>query len=170
MENRILTVLALVLCLGWAGMAYAADSEPAAATKLPVPRYATLNVDEVNLRTGPGLRFPITLVLKKEGLPVEVVDEFDVWRQIVDKDGDKGWVHESMISSRKRAVIVSGAAQTIYKNPDETAKPVVKLEPGVIAGLDHCEQEWCYLKIAGYKGWIKRKNVWGVLPDEKFTK
>jgi len=41
MENRILTVLALVLCLGWAGMAYAADSEPAAATKLPVPRYAT---------------------------------------------------------------------------------------------------------------------------------
>jgi len=168
MENRFLTVLVLVLCLGWAGMSCAADDEPA-GPQLPIPRFVTLNADEVNLRTGPGLRYPVVLVLKKDGLPVEIVKEFDVWRQIADKDGDKGWVHKSMLSG-KRAVIVTGSAQTLRKKADEGSKPIVKLEPGVIAGLDHCEQEWCYLKVASYKGWIKRQNVWGVFPDEKFTK
>src|SRR3954462_7826531 len=137
MENRVFTVLALVLCLVAGGAASAAD-EDSAATQLPVPRFVSLNTDEVNLRTGPGLRYPVKVVLKKDGLPVEIVKEFDVWRQIEDKDGDKGWVHKSMLSG-KRKVIVTGPVQRLLKKPDEGAKPVVKLEPGVIAGLDHCE-------------------------------
>jgi SH3-like domain-containing protein len=168
MENRFLIVLALMLCLGWVGLSCAAEDE-AANVKLPIPRFVTLNADEVNLRTGPGLRYPVVLVLKKDGLPVQIVKEFDVWRQVADKDGDKGWVHKSMLSG-KRAVIVTGPSQTLYKAADAGSKPVVKLEPGVIAGLDHCEREWCYLKIASYKGWIKRDKVWGVFSDEKFTK
>src|SRR6185312_10752109 len=103
MENRLLTFLALMLCF-WAISAPAAEEEN--STQLPVPRFVTLNTDEVNLRTGPGLRYPVQLVLKKDGLPVEIVKEFDVWRQITDKDGDKGWVHKSMLSG-KRAVIVT---------------------------------------------------------------
>ena len=74
-----------------------------------------------------------------------------------------------MLSGR-RSVIVTGPVQTLLRKPDEDAKPVVKLEPGVIAGLDRCDKEWCYLKVASYKGWLKRENVWGVFPDEKFTK
>jgi SH3-like domain-containing protein len=165
MENRTLTMLALVLCL-FAVPAGAADEEPA---RLPIPRFVTLGTEEVNVRTGPGLRYPVRVVLRKEGLPVEIVKEFDAWRQIVDKDGDEGWVHKSLLSG-KRAVIVSGPVQTLLRKPDEGAKPVVKLEPGVIAGLDRCDKGWCYLRVAGYKGWLKRENVWGVLPDETFTK
>lgn len=167
MENKISIVLALMLCL-MAGAVQAAE-ENSAATQLPVPRFVSLNSDDVNLRTGPGLRYPVKIVLKKDGLPVEIIKEFDVWRQIEDKDGDKGWVHKSMLSG-KRKVIVTGPVQKLLKKPDEGAKPVVKLEPGVIAGLDRCENGWCYLKVASYKGWIKRENVWGVFPDEKFTK
>ena len=169
MENRLLTVLALALCLGLTGNLASAAEEEAAATQLPVPRFVTLNTDEVNLRTGPNLRYPIKLVLKKDGMPVQIIKEFDVWRQISDKDGDEGWVHKSMLSGR-RSVIVTGPVQTLLRKPDEDAKPIVKLEPGVIAGLDHCDKEWCYLKVASYKGWLKRENVWGVYPDEKFTK
>jgi len=157
----------MALFLGLLAPAYA--DEEAAAPQLPVPRFVTLNADEVNLRTGPGLRYPVRVVLKKDGLPVQIIKEFDVWRQIADKDGDEGWVHKSLLSGR-RAVIISGPTQTLLKKPDEGAKPVVKLEPGVIAGLDRCDKEWCYLKVASYKGWLKRENVWGVYPDEKFTK
>lgn len=179
-----MAVLGVVLFLGMADMAHAfedplapvpppeaapvAKAEPTGIS-LPLPRFVTLNADEVNLRTGPGLRYPIKVILKKDGLPVQIIKEFDVWRQISDKDGDEGWVHMSLLSG-KRAVIISGSMQTLHKKPDEGTKPVVKLEPGVIAGLDHCEQEWCYLRIASYKGWLKRENVWGVYPDEKFTK
>lgn len=158
----------IILGLFSAGPGYAAEplEQP---QPLPVPRYVTLGADEVNLRTGPGLRYPVKVVLKKDGLPVQIIKEFDVWRQIVDKDGDSGWVHKSMLSG-KRAVVITGPVQTLLRKADENSKPVVKLEPGVIAGLDRCEQEWCYLKIASYKGWIKRENLWGILPGEKFGK
>jgi len=138
-----------------------------AGPKLPVPRFVTLSVDEINVRTGPGVRYPIKFIIRKDGLPVEIVHEFDVWRQIRDMDGDGGWVHKTMLSGR-RSVIIKGHVQPLLKKPDETAKPVVKLEPGVIADLSTCRGDWCSLKVASYNGWIRRANVWGVYPDEAF--
>lgn len=151
--------------------AAAESSDPAdnvdAGPKLPVPRFVTLSVDEINVRTGPGVRYPIKFVFRKDGLPVEIVHEYDVWRQIRDKDGDGGWVHKTMLSGR-RSVIITGRTQTLVRKPDDAAKPVVKLEPGVIADLSTCRGDWCSLKIAGYNGWTKRANLWGVYPDEAF--
>lgn len=181
-------ILALgVFCMMAGGQCcYAADAAPATAKvpakaveptapadnvnagpQLPVPRFVTLGVDEVNVRTGPALKYPIKFVIRKDGLPVEIVREFDVWRQIRDVDGDGGWVHKSMLSG-KRAVIIKGQLQPLLKKPDEGAKPVVKLEPGVIASLAKCKGQWCDLKVQGYNGWIKRDGIWGVYPDEKF--
>lgn len=134
---------------------------------LPVPRFVTLGADEVNVRTGPGLRYPIRLVIRKEGLPVEIVREFDVWRQVRDMDGDEGWVHKSMLSG-KRAAVVRSQIRTLLKDPDEDARPVVKLEPGVIAGLESCDEDWCLLQVASYEGWVKKEAIWGVYFDEKF--
>jgi len=139
------------------------------APPLRVARFVTLDADEVNVRTGPGIRYPIKFILRREGLPVEIVKEFDVWRQIRTMEGDEGWTHKSLLSGG-RAVIVKGSMQTMLKKPDSSARPVVKLEPGVVAGLDRCDNEWCYLSIAGYKGWVLREGVWGVYPDEKFEK
>jgi len=151
--------------------ATAESADPAdnvdAGPKLPVPRFVTLSVDEINVRTGPGVRYPIKFIFRKDGLPVEIVHEYDVWRQIRDKDGDGGWVHKTMLSGR-RSVIITGHTQTLVRKPDEAAKPVVKLEPGVIADLSTCRGDWCSLKIAGYNGWTKRANLWGVYPDEAF--
>lgn len=144
--------------------AFAATDE---AQSLPVPRFVTLGADEVNLRTGPGLRYPVRLVVRKEGVPVEVIREFDVWCQVRDVDGDEGWVHKSMLSGR-RAVVVRGQVQTLLKKPDPASRPVVKLEPGVIAALEGCLGEWCSLSTAGYEGWAKRSELWGVYPDEIF--
>lgn len=140
---------------------------PEGAQPLPVPRFVTLGPDEVNLRTGPGIRYPIRLVIRKQGLPVEVIREFDVWRQVRDKDGDEGWVHKSMLSGR-RSVVVNGSTQVVLRKPDDGARPVVRLEQGVIASLDKCESAWCRLSVGGYTGWIKRDVIWGVYPTEQF--
>lgn len=140
---------------------------PEGVQPLPVPRFVTLGPEEVNLRTGPGIRYPIRLVIRKQGLPVEVIREFDVWRQIRDKDGDEGWVHKSMLSGRRSAVTI-GSTQVLLRKPDESARPVVRLEPGVIATLDKCEAVWCRLAVGGYDGWIKRDVIWGVYADEEF--
>jgi SH3-like domain-containing protein len=135
--------------------------------QLPVPRFVTLAAGEVNVRTGPGLRYPVRFVITRDGLPVEIVREFDVWRQIRDVDGDGGWVHKSMLSG-KRAAVVTGQVRTALKKPEEGARPVVKLEPGVIAALEECRSRWCEVSVAGYGGWLKREDIWGVYPDEKF--
>ena len=136
------------------------------ASNLPVPRFASLASGEVNLRTGPGLRYPIRLILTKDALPVEIIREFDTWREIRDADGDTGWVHKSLLSGR-RTGLVFGAMRTVYKKNSADARPVVKLEPGVIVDIDHCEQTWCYIKIAGYKGWIRRDGIWGIYANEE---
>ena len=151
---------------GSSGYTAAADNVNA-GPQLPVPRFVTLGVDEVNVRTGPALKYPIKFIIRKDGLPVEIVREFDVWRQIKDMDGDGGWVHKSMLSG-KRAVIIKSKIQPLLKKPDESAKPVVKLEPGVIASLAKCKGVWCNLKVQSFNGWIRRDSIWGVYPDEKF--
>lgn len=167
MKNKVFIILFLFF---FAGTAHADEKlTDANAPQLPVPRFVTLGADEVNVRSGPGIRYPIKFIFKKDGMPIEIIKEFDVWRQIRSMEGDEGWANKSLLSG-KRAVIIKGHIQTLLKKPNENAKPVVKVEPGVIAGLDQCNKEWCYLRIAGYKGWTKRENIWGIYPDEKLSK
>jgi SH3-like domain-containing protein len=139
-----------------------------AGPRLPVPRFVTLGTDEVNVRNGPALKYPIKFIIRKDGLPVEIVREFDVWRQIRLREGDIGWVHKSMLSG-KRAVVIKGQTQRLLKKPDDSARPVVKVEPDVIATLAKCKGSWCEVKVQSYEGWIKRDGIWGVYPDEKFS-
>ena len=58
-------------------------------TNLPLPRWASLRADEVNLRVGPGLRFPIEWQYHRRDLPVEILREVEVWRLIEDQDGSR---------------------------------------------------------------------------------
>lgn len=168
MARFFITTLAFLTFMGLAP-ALAGDETATdnSGSSLLIPRFVTLGTDEVNLRTGPGIRYPIRFIFKKEGLPVEVIREFDVWRQIRNVDGDEGWVHKSMLSG-KRSVIIKGHIRTLLNKAKEGARPVVRLEPGVIAGLDTCKGNWCLLDIASYEGWIQKEAVWGVYPDEKF--
>ncbi|MEQ8936549.1 MAG: hypothetical protein RIE56_12245, partial [Amphiplicatus sp.] len=42
-------------------------------TGLPLPRYVSLRAAEVNLRTGPGVQYPIEWLYKRQHLPVEII-------------------------------------------------------------------------------------------------
>ena len=54
---------------------------------LPLPRFVSLKSDRVNVRKGPGTNYPIAWVFSRAGLPVEVIREFENWRQIRDSEG-----------------------------------------------------------------------------------
>jgi len=136
-----------------------------AAEKERVPRFASLRSDEVNLRTGPGARYPIDWVLIRKGLPVEVVDEYEAWRRVRDWQGSEGWVHQSMVSSA-RTVIVTGKIRALRADPDDGAATLARVEPGVLARLLECHGGWCRVEAQDAKGWLKRGEVWGVYADE----
>jgi SH3-like domain-containing protein len=131
----------------------------------PLPRFASMRSDKVNLRTGPGQRYPIEWVLVRRDMPVEVIGEFEHWRHIRDWQGTEGWVQERMIGA-KREVIVTGATHLLHSEPDAGSAVVARAEPGVIARLISCRQEWCNVEANDVSGWIARGDVFGVLPNE----
>jgi SH3-like domain-containing protein len=147
-----------------AALALAAASLAVGAEE-KTPRFASLRADLVNLRTGPGERYPIEWVYQRKGLPVEVTAEYDVWRKVRDSDGTEGWVHQRMLAAA-RNVVVKGALRTLRADPGPDAAAVARAEPGVIAHLLECRGAWCRLEAQGVKGWLQRADVWGVLPNE----
>jgi SH3-like domain-containing protein len=129
------------------------------------PRFAVLHADKVNLRAGPGDRYPIQWVYIRRGWPVEVIAQWDHWRRVRDWEGTEGWVHEKMITQR-REVIVTGGVRGLRQAPDANAALVARAEAGVMAKLDECRGEWCRIGAGDITGWVKRSEVWGVYPNE----
>lgn len=137
----------------------------AAQSNLPLPRFVSLKSGEVNLRTGPGPRYPIDWVLMRKDMPVEVVAEFETWRKIRDVEGTEGWVHQHMLSGRRTA-IVTGEVRGIRRRDDPGAPVIAQVEPGVVAKLLECKSSWCRVEVGGQKGWLQRGDFWGAYPTE----
>ena len=143
---------------------------PAAAqseTGLPLPRFVSLRADAVNLRTGPGRRYPIDWVYTRTSLPIKIVAEFEGWRQVRTQDGTSGWIHKSLLSG-KRTVAIAGREDRIYREPSKAAQIVAFVEPGVIASLLGCERGWCRITVDRHRvtGWMPQDVLWGILPNE----
>ncbi|MSO85843.1 MAG: hypothetical protein EXR04_07870 [Rhodospirillales bacterium] len=134
---------------------------------LPLPRFASLRAGEVNVRTGPGVQYPVDWVFQRQGLPVEVIAEYRTWRKIRDWQGTQGWVHQSLLAG-KRTVIVIGGSRTLHAKPEPDGRAVAQLEAGVVASLVSCPEgsAWCRIEIDGFDGWLRRVDFWGVLKDE----
>ncbi len=165
----IIGTLFLIMCAPTVAVAEsAAESATGASTGLPVPRFVSLKSDEVNVRTGPGTRYPIQWVYQRDGLPVEIVEEFDLWRKIRDMDGGTGWVHKSMLSGARRAFIYGKEPQIVRANPQSEARAIIKAESMVIVDMLECEVSWCRVQLSGRKGWVQKQSLWGVYKDEIF--
>lgn len=141
------------------GSAYAAPE------KLPLPRFASLRSNKVNSHVGPGNNYPIEWTFERQGMPIEIINEFDTWRQIKDPQGTQVWVHKSLLSGRRNAM-VQEKRRKLLKAPEKDAAVVAYVEPGVIGKLVECKKNWCYIQVKGYGGWLPRKFLWGVYPHE----
>ena len=126
-------------------------------------RFVSLKAERANLRVGPGRRYPIDWVYTRPGLPLLVIAQFDQWRWVLDHEGTKGWMHKSLLSTR-RTVVIMGGVQTIRERPLTGSPAVLRAEAGVVADLHDCEEGWCRIGLAGKKGWVLESALWGVRP------
>lgn len=142
-------------------------TEKVVGTVLPLPRFAALRSDDVNLRAGPGPRYPIEWIYKRRDLPMEIERQFEVWRLVKDPDGIRGWVHQAALTAR-RTFVVQGADATLRAEPEEAAGPVAILKVGVIGRIQLCKagNDWCRMQVGEYRGFLKRSQFWGALPGE----
>ena len=145
-------------------------SKPAKESADPppkIPRFAALKTDETNMRKGPGQRYPIEWVYRRRDLPVEVQREYDVWRLVRDPEGIQGWVHQVTLSER-RTFMVKDKDATIRTDAGDQAPGVALLKAGVIGRLRACAagSAWCQVQVGTFKGYLRRDQVWGLLPGE----
>ncbi len=142
--------------------------EAEAAEPAPkIPRFEALKTDDTNMRKGPGQRYPIEWVYQRRDLPMEIEREYDVWRYVRDPDGLEGWVHEVTLADR-RTFMVTNKDAILRSDAKDTASAVAVLKVGVIGRLRECDagSQWCQVQAGGYKGYLRRDQVWGLLPDE----
>ncbi len=142
-----------------------------------LPRFVSLKASRVNLRKGPGTEYPTAWVFRRAGLPVEIVREYQLWREVRDAEGTTGWVLNTLLSARRTAQVApwdAGKAAAgsdvgqipILARKSDSARRVVIVEPGVITDLHSCDGNWCRVSVAGYTGFIRQAKLWGIYPNE----
>jgi SH3-like domain-containing protein len=136
-------------------------------TGLAIPRFASLRSNEVNLRVGPGTDRPAEWTYHRRELPVEIVSEFQQWRQIRDMDGTVGWVHAATLTGR-RTFVVKAAETMMRRRPEADGAPVARLMPGVVGRIRACAAgaAWCEVQAGEYRGYVLRSGIWGLSAEE----
>ena len=72
-------------------------------------------------------------------------------------------IHCPNCSHRKR-----GKGKIEYFHTMLAAAVVARAEPGVVGHLLACRGFWCQIDAKGYRGWVERDEIFGVLPNEQF--
>ncbi len=161
----------------------AAAALPAVAetvSGLPLPRFVTIRSNEVNVRVGPGPKYNIAWVYKVAGTPVEIIQEFDVWRKIRDVDGSEGWVHSTMLSGDRAGYVApwaNGDRFALRHGASGEAGIAAWMTPGFRVAIKSCDGSWCEVAatshpedapVATYVGYLLETDLWGVYQGEQF--
>lgn len=178
LARRALSMCAVLVLLAVVASheAYAqAEKKPSSiklgASGLQVPRFVSLKSNRVNVRKGPSTEHAVAWVFSRAGLPVEVIAEFEHWRQIRDSEGSEGWVFHALLSGRRTALIMPWIKKrqsiALLDDASSGADPVAQLEPGVLGSVHRCDGNWCNFTVGDYSGWIKQERLWGVYRSEQ---
>ena len=124
--------------------------------------FLTLRNNKVNLRQGPSFEYPVKIFYKKKYLPVLILDKSDNFRKVRDHENNSGWIHVTQLSKKKAAITIDDNlilfnSSTIYSNP------IALLKKGRLVRIKKCKDEWCKINSGEYKGWLKKKSLWGLL-------
>jgi SH3-like domain-containing protein len=166
---QVVIRLAAAVAAG-ANSAHAA-SDQSEGSGLPLPRFASLKSDHVNVRGGPNKDHEVAWIYTRPALPVEITAEFENWRRIRDRDGTEGWVYHTLLSGKRTAYVARSKAQAdlapLYESADRASPLRAMLEPGVLGTVKRCNGQWCRFAGNSFDGWIEQRRLWGVYPNEK---
>ncbi len=117
------------------------------------------------MRIGPGTSYPIRWVYHKRHLPVKIIEEFGNWRKVRDHEGEDGWIHRSLLSGHRTALV---RAETIafHLHPSAESPVIMQAKQNVLGHLQQCTLDWCRLDIQNIRGWAKKSELWGVFGEE----
>ena len=124
--------------------------------------FLTLRNEKVNLRQGPSFDYPVKIFYKKKFLPVLIQDKSDNFRKIRDHENNSGWIHISQLSKKKAAIVIDDDL-ILFNNSTIYSNPVAILKKGRLVKIKKCKEAWCRINSGGFKGWVKKESLWGLL-------
>ena len=122
--------------------------------------FLSLKKNKVNVRYGPGFEYPIKYIYKKINLPIKQIDKKENFRRIIDLKNNSGWIHVSQL--KKANSIIAKRDKILFTKPTNFSKPLAKIEKGRVLLVQNCNNDWCKVKTANLKGWVKIGDVWGI--------
>ena len=128
--------------------------------------FLSLSKDQGNMRYGPSKDHPIKWVYTKRGWPFEVKARFEQWVKVRDISGEEGWIHNSLLSSRMYGVVIPNEEKNyviLRKKKVSESAGLLRLEEGALVRVLACEGGSCKVSISGYKGFLEKKVLWGIV-------
>ena len=147
-----LPLLLLPLLSQCSGSAIAQDRTP--------PYWATIRQDRAVMRRGPSTAMRAMWEYHRRGMPMRVIAIIENWRQVQEVDGTTGWMHQSLLSPQ-RGAIVTGQRVPMRVRPDGTSPIAYVASHGVVGRLGECRDNFCELDVGGRSGWIAVDAIWG---------
>ena len=161
---KIILILILIL---FVNTGYTNDK--GVETGLDLPRYVSLKSNESNLRVGPSKNYPILIKYTTANFPIKIIGEHKDWRQTIDFQNNKGWLHKSLIKGERYGIIISLAKNNVEIYNNIYGKVIGEISKGHIIYISKCKINWCLINKSERKGWVEKKYIWGVIDNEEFN-
>ncbi len=177
MKNWMIRDIGLRLCLGLclaslsglvgltgSGLAQVPETPPTrGASGLLLPRFVTLSESKANVRRGPGEAYPLLWQYRRQGLPVEIIAEYQKWRRIRDHEGEEGWMHSRLLRGPRMVMVRSGPnALALKSRADKAGATKAYVQDGAIGKISECQDNWCEVAFESHQGWLPRNQLWGL--------
>lgn len=142
-------------------------------TGLPIPRFVSLKAQNARMRIGPSLDYAVKWIYTAPGLPIEIIEEYGNWREIRDCDGISGWMHRSLLSGQRTAVIGPWKTKPValYAGAQGISGISALLAPRVRLRINACKGDRCNVSVPKHNisGFVDRSNLWGIYPAETIS-
>jgi SH3-like domain-containing protein len=110
-----------------------------------------VTASEANLRSGPGTNYAVSWRVYTY-MPLRKIGQRGSWYKVVDVDGEKHWIHRTLISSKLRCGVVKTDRANIRKGPG-TRYPQLEWSP---------VQRYYSFQVLGQSGsWTRIKDEYG---------
>ena len=142
------------------------NAEIGKETGLEIPRYVSLKSNDANIRVGPSINYPIEIKYIIKNYPLKVLEEYEEWRKVEDFKKNIGWIHKSLISGNRTGIILSKDNKNIDLLNTLDGSVIGEIGKGNIVYLEKCKIDWCLVSLGNFKGWMRKKYIWGVEEKE----
>jgi SH3-like domain-containing protein len=139
-------------------------------TGLPIPRFVSIKNEPARMRIGPSRKFAIKWIYRRPGVPLEIIAEYENWRQVRDFDGDTGWMHSALLSGRRTGIVAPWLEESasLREAPSSSATATALLQPRLALRIYSCDGSWCYVATSrqDVRGHLAQRKIWGVYQGE----